>query len=77
MSLLDSIKNKFDTQIESWEKQLETEKAKLKEKYADAKNNQASDDLKDTAKETIEKNITSLEDKIAKAKAEITDKIEA
>tara|TARA_B100001063_G_C16728058_1_gene537610 strand:- start:861 stop:1076 length:216 start_codon:yes stop_codon:yes gene_type:complete len=71
------MKDKIDSQIESWEKQIDTEKAKLKEKYADAKNENATDDLKDEAKETIEKNIDALKDKIAKAKAEIDDLVES
>ena len=37
MSIIDATKEKLDAQIESWEKELETEKAKLKEKQANAK----------------------------------------
>ncbi|MDX1453495.1 MAG: hypothetical protein R3183_13125 [Oleiphilaceae bacterium] len=77
MSLLDSMKDKLDAQVESWEKELESEKAKLKEHYAKAKNEQASEDLKDEASQTIERNIEALREKIARAKAQIEDLVDA
>ncbi len=77
MSLVDSMKEKLDTQIDSWEKQLESEKAKLKEHYAEAKNEQASEDLKDEASQTIERNIEALREKIARAKAQVEELVDA
>ena len=69
MSLRESISNKLEAQINSWNKQLQEKKAKLEQEQADAKNQLAGADLKHDSLQIIE----DLEDNIRKAKVKLDE----
>lgn len=77
MSMTDKLKDTLNDQVDAWEKQLNEQKAKLKNEYASHKAENSREALYESGKEKLEDSIDQLKRKISVAKAQIDDMVDA